>query len=359
MMPGKNNGKPENVHIMGGMFGLEIEIQGGLGSALQPQILTGPHLRLATARSAFTLLVRTLRPTAVWLPSYFCGVVLEAFSGSNLLLNFYAIDEDLNISDDAWIATVQPGDMVIFIDYFGFNAWEPYGMRVKERRAWVVEDACQAMLNTRFSSHADYVIASPRKFVGVPEGGILLAQHGASLPSEKLSPAPPQWRLGSLKASQLRAEFDRHGGDRKWFELFRATDPNGPTEPCPMSELSSLLLDHAVDYQGIAADRRRNFSRLAVALPGFALFREISDDAVPLGFPVRLRERDRVRQGLFDHEIFPPVHWPIEGVVPAEFESSHRLAAEIMTLPCDQRYSLAEMEWMIQAFLSLQPVYPA
>jgi hypothetical protein len=359
MTPVKNNGKPENAHIIGGMFGLEIEIQGRLASASKPPILTGPHLRLATARSTLTLLFRTLRPATVWLPSYFCGVVLEAFAGSSVLLKFYAVEEDLNISSDAWVAMVQPRDMVIFIDYFGFNNWEPYGMRVKERGAWVVEDACQAMLNTRFSSHADYVIASPRKFVGVPEGGILLAQHGASLPSENLSPAPPQWRLGSLKASQLRAEFDRHGGDREWFELFRATDPHGPTEPCPMSELSSLLLDHAVDYQGIAADRRRNFGRLAAALPEFALFREISDEAVPLGFPVRLCERDRVRQGLFDHEIFPPVHWPIENVVPAEFESSHRLAGEMMTLPCDQRYSLVEMDRLIQTFVSLQPVYPA
>jgi hypothetical protein len=41
-----------------------------------------------------------------------------------------------------------------------------------------------------------------------------------------------------------------------------------------MSELSSLLLDHAIDYDGIATSRRRNFSQLSAALPEFAMFRE-------------------------------------------------------------------------------------
>jgi hypothetical protein len=355
-MPECNQTSPSGSSIMGGMFGLEIGTRGDSASAVAPsQILAGQHLRLVTARSAFTLLARTLRPAAVWLPSYLCGVVLDAFVASDTRVNFYAVSEDLKISDDAWLKKVQPGDMVVFIDYFGFNEWEHVGKQSKERGAWVVEDACQAMLNTRFNKNADYVIASPRKFFGVPDGGILLAQNGATLPSGNLPPPPPEWWLNALKASQLRAEFDRHGGDRQWFELFRKTDPHGPMEPGRMSELSSLLLDHAIDYGGIAASRRRNFSRLAVALPEFALFRELSDDVVPLGFPVRVRERDRVRQGLFDREIYPPVHWPIQNIVPKEFQSSHRLAQEILMLPCDQRYDTEDMDRLAREFKALQP----
>ncbi len=42
--------------------------------------------------------------------------------------------------------------------------------------------------------------------------------------------------------------------------------------------------------------------------------------------PVRVRERDSVRAALFAKEIYPPVHWAIEGVVPTDFKASHRLA---------------------------------
>jgi hypothetical protein len=73
----------------------------------------------------------------------------------------------------------------------------------------------------------------------------------------------------------------------------------------------------------------------------------LPDGVVPLGFPVRLKERDRVRQALFDARIYPPVHWPIAEVVPNEFGASHQLATEIMTLPCDQRYGAPDVERMV------------
>ncbi len=51
-----------------------------------------------------------------------------------------------------------------------------------------------------------------------------------------------------------------------------------------------------------------------------------------------------VRQRLFEAEIYPPVHWPIAGIVPSRFVESHRLNQEIMTLPCDQRYTTQDMD---------------
>jgi len=345
-----------NPKIMGGMFGLEINFQPDLSSLAVPAILAGPHLRLATARSAFTLLALTLRPPTVWLPSYLCGVVLEAFKDAGTCVKFYPVGEQLKITDEEWVNSVESHDMVVFIDYFGFNMWNFYGEAVKNRGAWVVEDACQAMLNLSFSENADYVIASPRKFLGVPDGGILLAQNEAELPSVDLPPPPAEWWIDSLKASHLRASFDRHGGDREWFELFRKTDPNGPVEPTRMSELSSQLLDHAFNYETISSLRRSNFRQLAMALPEFAIFFELPANVAPLGFPVSVCDRDHLRLGLFEHGIFPPIHWPIHGIVPKEFEASHCLEKKIMTLPCDQRNSPEDISCMIQIFKSFYPL---
>jgi hypothetical protein len=75
----------------------------------------------------------------------------------------------------------------------------------------------------------------------------------------------------------------------------------------------------------------------------FAVFPQLPAKVVPLGFPIRLKNRDQVRQRLFEHQIYPPVHWPLEGIVPDEFRNSHQLAANIMTLPCDQRYDGHDM----------------
>ena len=114
-----------------------------------------------------------------------------------------------------------------------------------------------------------------------------------------------------------------------------------------MSDLTLLILRHAVDWQKVSTRRRDNYKFLASELGQIALIPELTSEVVPLGFPVRVKERDRIRQALFAEKIYPQVHWEIAGFVPSKFEASHRLAAEIMTLPCYQSYNQSDMERVV------------
>jgi hypothetical protein len=130
---------------------------------------------------------------------------------------------------------------------------------------------------------------------------------------------------------------------REWFKLFREAEDAAPTGPYAMSQLSQIILENMVAYSIVAQMRIDNYRALSERLAGFAVFPRIEPDVVPLGFPVRVPKRDAVRQALFDHQIYPPVHWLIDGVIPSKYEDSHRLALQIMTLPCDQRYKPEDM----------------
>jgi len=337
------------------MFGLEL-FAADQGEVLPP-FLAGRCRLLATARSAFALLHRTLSPHRVWLPSYLGGSVLPAFERPETDLRFYAIDESLRVANGRWLVDVGQGDAVVFVDYFGFNRWEEWGRQASERGAWVIEDACQALLNRSFSRHAHYVILSPRKFVGVPDGGVLIAQGSAALPADPLPPAPPEWWCEALAASVRRADYDLGSGDegRSWFAMFQKVERTGPVTPSAMSELSAFLLRRGIDWNAVALRRQANYRMLAEALGEFALFPELEDSVVPLGFPVRLANRDPVRFHLFSRQIFPPVHWPLEGIVPEAFAGSHLLAREILTLPCDQRYDQDVVTSLIRAVREVGP----
>jgi hypothetical protein len=118
-----------------------------------------------------------------------------------------------------------------------------------------------------------------------------------------------------------------------------------------MSELSWTLLRYSFDYLAIAQRRVANYRLLLNKLGDIALFTHLPENVVPLGFPLRVRRRDSLRQILFDNQIYPPVHWPTQGIVPQEFSESHKLADEIMTLPCDQRYGGEDMERMASIIL--------
>jgi len=338
--------------LAGGMFGLELGCL-ELPNRETPVFLKESALLTCMARSALVLLQRKLAPVRVWLPSYLCEVMLLAFPRELTETCFYPVDEQLNISEEGWMDEVQKGDVVVFIDYFGFNRWDGFADKLRSKGAWIVEDACQALLS-KFSPNAHYVICSPRKFVGVPDGGILIAQEGAAMPDMELPPPPAEWWVDALNASVRRREFDlaTDSKDKSWFALYQKVESTAPLESGRMSELSDLILHTGVDWLSVATRRRENYSWLLERFAEIAIYSELPENVVPLGFPIRVANRDEVRQRLFDVSIFPAIHWPVSDQIPAEFEATRRLAGEILTIPCDQRMDDAQLERMAKIMKS-------
>lgn len=150
--------------IIGGMFGLAEPV-----AKLRhiPTFLKEEALLLANARSGLRVLVDALRPPQIWLPSFLCDAVVAAVQHSTSTLRFYEVAEDLNISTNRWLEQVGERDLLILIDYFGFPSSAECVHHAKARGAWVLGDACQALLSAGWDAPVDFVIYSPRKFLGV------------------------------------------------------------------------------------------------------------------------------------------------------------------------------------------------
>jgi dTDP-4-amino-4,6-dideoxygalactose transaminase len=327
--------------VIGGMFGLE-----GISEVKHsaPNFLQNQNLFLVNARSGIRLLAELLSPPQIWMPSFLCNSILQAVKRMNV--RFYEVNYNLAVVSVEWFEDIEPGDLVILIDYFGFQFDSSVAPPLKEQGAWILEDASQALLTDKVGLSSDFVLFSPRKFLGVPDGGVLICNQKIKDGEIELDSPPAEWWFNALKASILRRDFDREGTNRRWIELFQQTETEQPIGFYVMSDFSQMLLRYAFDYAAIAQRRVENYRILAETLARIALYPTLSDQVVPLGFPIRVKDRDRVRQALFEHEIFPPIHWPIQNIVPDEFRESHRLADDIMTLPCDQRYDCSDIERM-------------
>jgi hypothetical protein len=334
--------------IIGGLFGLEC---GPHPQRLTPPFLTGKEVFLINARSGIWLLVNQLRPPQVWVPSYLCHTITESIDPNITVLRFYEVDYDLTIRSNEWVSEVASGDLVIFIDYFGYPYDRQFSAGVKEKGAWVMEDASQALLSCHVGTNSDFVLFSPRKYIGVPDGGILRVPVSFPLFDIPLEAPATAWWLKALQATILRREFDDGVPSRDWFKIYREANNTAPTGAYAMSHLSKSIIEYSVDYLIVAKRRTDNYRTLLERLSAYALFPQMEPDVVPLGFPVRIAKRDSVLQALFDREIYPPVHWPIDGLVPSQYEESHRLSRQIMTLPCDQRYGTEDMERIADVFL--------
>lgn len=311
---------------------------------------------LANGRSALWRILEARRPARLWLPSYLCDTLLESARVCPTEVRFYPVNADLATDGRQWLSEVEPADAVLAIDYFGFPAPLALWKALREIGCIAIEDASQALLTAAVGRHSDYVLYSPRKFLGVPDGGILMWHRpAAALSSGSLEPAPAEGWLNSFEATWLRREQDAGGISGPWFDRFRAGEAAQPCGPYAMSALSRRALAGGWDLRAVVAARRRNYRRLRDALRPWALFPELPSGVAPLGFPVRMPNRDAVRAALIREHIFPPIHWPIRGVVPERFAPSHRLAGELMTLPCDQRYGAADMDRIVSVFRSAGP----
>lgn len=336
--------------IVGGVFGLGEPWPLAGAREVSNWLFQGAGCwRLANASSAFWLVARALQPGKVWLPSFLCPSVVRAFLEAGVRVEFFPIDKQLKVVDDHWLERVVEGDLVVRINYFGFRNSDPVFEAAKARGAWLMDDAAQALLTREIGHDSDFVVYSPRKFVGVPDGGVLVARKPFE-PREALRPAPAEWWLEAFSAVLLRREHDQSGASGDWFRQFQHSEATAPIGPFSMSTLSASLLNQSFNFVEIAERRRRNYFHLSEQLREWACFPELPDGVVPLGFPIRVKNRDLVREALFQEQIFPPVHWPIDETVPRQFTESRELSQEIMTLVCDQRYDLSDMERMTDCF---------
>jgi dTDP-4-amino-4,6-dideoxygalactose transaminase len=339
-----------NTSIVGGMFGLQTSPD---EDATFPPFLSDNYLLMINARSSIWHIAETLKPKQVWCPSYLCHTLIDAVEKTNSKLRFYEIDDKLSIPSNDWIRHVENGDIVIFINYFGFPTENKILLEAKEAGAWLVLDSSQTLFSSNSENIIDFTVYSPRKIIGIVDGGVICQHSEIALTPRILNEPTESWWLKAFHASTLRRDFDLMGNNKDWFNLFQETEKDSPIGAFKMSEFSKMIMFYHFNYNRISYKRRENYKQLATRLGTLAIYPQIPDNVVPLGFPIKIDKRDIIREFLFTEEIFPPIHWNIDRQVPKKYRKSHKLSTEIMTIPCDQRYGIDTMDRIADLILKV------
>ncbi len=350
-LTGIDGSETQGKALIGGFFALETPRSPPAGGVLA---LWGADPRLArdSAGSAFGALARALAPARIWLPGWLCRPFAEGLPGDRLRL--YRVTPAL-APDIASLSDLAAGDLLLAVDHFGRAPGPAWTAFVAARpEVHFVEDCAQA-LDPGTPPWGDWRLYSPRKLMGVPEGGLIVpvSPRARALSAPALPPEPAR---SAARAAPMRLRRDHPARNALWHPLHQSAEAMGDNADRAIDPAALALLA-TIDPAPMIAARKRNFTRLAAALPPGArpLWPGLTDPPfAPFGLPVLLppARRDAILAGLHAQGIFPAVHWR-EILSPQDWAEDHARAAAIVTLPCDHRYRAGEMDRIATALASL------
>lgn len=312
---------------------------GGEASLLAAWTAGRPYSAFVNARSAFQALAWTWPEATVWLPAFVCDDLLDP--GLAARTRFYPVLDGFEPDLVAIDTEARPGDLVVFVAHFGL----PLGLETRAFAARrpdlrIVEDRAQA-LDAGPSLPGAWLLFSPRKLLGVADGGLLVAPDAAQ------GPPLPKGTADSValwRAPLLRAGDPEGRANAGWHAANQAKEAAMTVGQQAMTEQSLAILAN-VAVESLAHPRRANWAVLDRGLrPWSALPAE--PGAPPLGYVLRLQaeQRDLLLAGLHAQRIFAAVHWPRIAAPAAAFPRETAWTRELVTLPCDHRYGAATME---------------
>lgn len=302
-------------------------------------------LCLHNARSALSALWQAAPPPRIWLPAYVCPEV-AACVPEQCSVRYFGLDEQLQPRLET--LTIAQGDHVLAVDYFG----RPPGAQLlafvsaHPGTCWI-EDRAQAL--SPGPEWADWILYSPRKVLGVPDGGILVAGR-SPLPVWAREWQPPR-DLGFMLPCLERLEDVEELRNEEWYSHYRRVEDAMAVGSVAMSRVTAAVLASA----DIGSDRERRIANFAILRDRLAQWAFLDEGALsfaPLGFPLQLPAAADLARRLAARRIFAARHWPSLPSDPALFPAEHRLSRELLTLPCDYRYDAREMRFVADTVVS-------
>lgn len=329
------------------MIGGEFEIDLSIQREFVPQPDTYYY---ASGRTALYQILRSLDPqhTKVWIPDWLCHTVVEAAERANVEGVFYELNSYFKVSLEALDKSgFRDGEVVLMVNYFGLQDLAPIAKAIKDQypQSIVIEDDVQAYwcFAEQENLYADYRFTSMRKAFAIPDGGLVRATRPMPEATGLNTFAPLKVKAGVMKQHRGQEGIK----DEDYLSLFKQGEELISENYESRMSNDSLRFLAGTDFARVKQQRQANAKVILEGLNklGIKPLIDVPTDSVPLFIPIYLDNRDEVRRWMFQHEVFCPVHWPLEGM---NVRKGKEMAEHELSLIVDQRYGEKEMNEIIK-----------
>lgn len=313
------------INSIGGYFSLELQRNNSF--------LHDDGILVNTGRNALEYILSALGDVKLlYIPYYTCNVILEPLNKLNIAYSFYHINMCLEISTEI---NLKEGEYLLYTNYFGIKDKYIKDISLIYGNRLIIDNA-QAF----YAEPVDGIstIYSPRKFVGIPDGGIAYCSKRYEIAEQDES---------YDRCSHLLKRYDLGAsGGYDDFHKNSAKLHNLPVRR--MSKLTEAMMC-SIDFETIKQRRWHNFLCLHKALKDINIFSipSIESFACPMVYPCYTQD-DLLRAKLIEQGIFVAQYWPnvLEWCSGADEEFA--LCNYIVPIFIDQRYTEDDMERIIK-----------
>lgn len=312
---------------IGGYFGLEPTGEHGHN-------IHEKSILLNSARNCLEYVLRARRPERVYMPSYTCSVVFEPLDRLNIPYSIYELDKNLEFLE---LPKINENELLLYSNYFGLK--DAYCDRmVQFYGERLVLDCSQALYYA--PQPGCHVFYSPRKFVGLPDGGCLYTPNvlEVDLPVDTSS---------ETRTTHLYIR-DKDGAEAGYNDFLRNDASLSGLPIMKMSELTKSMIG-SIAFDKVRERRKQNFAYLFERLGGGLLIGkdDWQDAACPMVFPY-LANGPELRGKLIAERIYTATYWPNVLNDARRDTYEYNLANRLMALPIDQRYNEEDMQRIVE-----------
>lgn len=291
-------------------------------------------IKLNCGRNALAYLIESKNIKKVYIPKFNCDCITDLCKRMNIDIDTYSIDKSFR---PIFNKELNAGECFYLINYYGQisnTEIEVYKGKYKN----IIVDNAQAYF--QMPVEGIDTLYTCRKFFGVSDGAILYTD-------KKLN------RKLDIDESFNRMRFVLGRFERSASEFYIESSENNDlfdNESIKyMSKLTQNLL-HGIDYGYVGKKRTTNFEYLDKIFKDKNQLQLCTPNGAFM-YPLLVSNGAEIRKELQQKKIYIPVLWPNVLNECSEESIEYNFAKNILPLPCDQRYSEEEMEYMSKLIL--------
>lgn len=322
---------------VGGYFELDLPDYGDLYDDV---------IKFQSARAAVRAVLESNKITHVMMPAYICDSIIKSATDAGVVVETYELDCNLYPQN---LPEVLPDQtVVIYVNYFGLCDKNIIKLLQKIPSNQLIIDNSQALFS---HSNNDVlgIIYSPRKFVGLPDGGLLKASPLLKVSIPTVEDIGSFNRISYLLTRMAYSAREGYGGFNE------ARNSLSDNSPLGMSRLTQRLM-RSVNWGQVIKRRRDNYKVMANIMDERNNYSwNLGDTQVPLCYPFVIKNFNvnELRSSLASQNIFTATYWPdaLPRIEKTSIEAT--LINNTLFLPIDQRIESCDVENVAKTVLKL------